>query len=97
MMNLQDAKVYAEELSLDGYSDWRLPDMKELSMLCDRRYSNPAIDINYFPSITPGKYWTKSGLDGRGEKYWFVNLSIGRTSYEDPSSKFYVLCVRDIK
>jgi hypothetical protein len=96
-MTLQNAKAYAKTLTLGEYSDWRLPDMKELAMLCDRNYISPAINTDYFSSIMPGKYWTRTILAGHDDKEWYVDLSKGMTSYEEPSTEFYILCVHDPK
>ncbi|MCK4978752.1 MAG: DUF1566 domain-containing protein [Candidatus Delongbacteria bacterium] len=48
--NWEDALSYAEDLELSGYSDWRLPDAKELQSIVD--YSR-CPDITYSPSIDP--------------------------------------------
>ena len=93
-MDLQNAQTYAKSLSLAGYDDWRLPDMTELAMLCDRNQTNPALNRIVFSSIFPGKYWTASALAGQMDKQWFVDLSKGMSGYESPNSGPYVLCVR---
>ena len=60
-MDWQSALVYAEDLELAGYNDWRLPDVKELQSIVDyTRAPNAvdaanlgaAIDPNFF-DITP--------------------------------------------
>jgi len=93
-MDLQNAQTYAKSLSLAGYDDWRLPDMTELAMLCDRNQTNPALNRIVFSSIFPGKYWTASALAGQMDKQWFVDLSKGMSGYESPNSGLYVPCVR---
>lgn len=52
-----DGLVYAENLEVGGYTDWRLPNVKELQSIVDYTHSpsasdsanlGPAIDLDYF-------------------------------------------------
>ena len=56
-MDWEDALEYAENSTLAGYDDWRLPNVKELQSIVDYSYSptaddesnvGPAIDTDYF-------------------------------------------------
>jgi len=56
-MNWEDALAYAEDLTLAGYDDWRLPSVKELQSIVDYTHSpnatdpadlGPAIDTDFF-------------------------------------------------
>jgi hypothetical protein len=96
-MNIAQAEDYSQTLSLGGYSDWRLPTKNELAMLCNYSYDDDVVNTEYFPSISDEMFWTGTRLAGGGDKRWFVDLSCGRTSYEDPSSELHVLCVRDLE
>ena len=46
----KEAMDYCENLTLAGYSDWRLPTKKELQSIADYGCFGPAIDTAYFPS-----------------------------------------------
>lgn len=60
----KDALAYCENLTLGGYTDWRMPTPKELERLVDLTRSNPAIDTAYFPNTKSGKYWTGTTCSG---------------------------------
>ena len=51
-VNWKDALSYAENLSLAGYDDWRLPNVKELQSIVDYSGSFPAIDPTFFNITT---------------------------------------------
>ena len=53
-MDWEDALAYAEGAELAGYSDWRLPNVKELQSIVDYSYSPTATDADKVgPAIDP--------------------------------------------
>ena len=50
-MNWNSALSYAENLSLSGYSDWRLPNVKELQTLVDYTLATSTSTTNNLPCI----------------------------------------------
>jgi len=45
-----DANNYSDNLTLAGYTDWRLPSKKELISIVDYGANNPSINKTYFPN-----------------------------------------------
>jgi len=78
-----------------GFSDWRLPTVKELSTLIDRGRYNPSIDTMYFPDTAASLYWSSTT---NANKYtlsaWYVNFNYGYVYYFNKSNYTYVRAVR---
>ena len=86
---------YCEDLSLGGYSDWRLPDLEVLKSIRDLNQSNPAIDSTAFPNTNASIYWSSYiDHDRDPSSPWFVNFYNGNTNKMNKGSFYYVRCVR---
>ncbi|MGH4137732.1 DUF1566 domain-containing protein [Clostridium sp.] len=92
-LSLSEATSYIDELNKKDSSTWRLPTMPELAMLCDRSLSSPAVDQKYFPSLSVDKYWTSSTLSSGGRQ-WYVDMSSGMTTYDEPEINHAIILVR---
>lgn len=55
-----NALSYCSGLSLGGYADWRLPNVKELTSIVNYTLWNPAIDLTYFPAAQSNSYWSST-------------------------------------
>jgi len=59
--NWQSALAYCAALRLDGYDDWRLPNVKELETIVDYRRHAPALDTRYLTMSDPkGWFWSST-------------------------------------
>ena len=86
------AKSYCANLTLDGYSDWRLPTIKELQSIVDRKRT-PAIKTG-FSNTASSWYWSASPYVYNGSYAWVVSFYNGYTYDSTKTVTYYVRCVR---
>jgi len=91
-MTFAEASAYCQSLNLNG-SGWRLPSIKELQTIVDRKRVGPSIDPFVF-SQTPGLvFWSSSPAAGGNP--WGVHFGIyGVTVNKSTAPDFAVRCVR---
>ncbi len=61
-LDWEGALAYCEGIELAGHTDWRLPDIKELSSIFDSTRWGPALDTTYFLDSGSTRYWSSSTL-----------------------------------
>jgi len=90
----KSAKSYCKNLSLGGYSDWRLPSYDELLTIVDYERYDPAIMPSFRNDSTSGYYWSSSVYVSNTKNAWYVYFKLGRTYYGSLANEVYVRCVR---
>ena len=81
------AKEYCRNLSLLGFSDWRLGNKDELKSLYQYKSK-----LKYF---IDGGYWSSSGYNDSADYAWGVGFYSGTVSSNNKSYMGFVRCVRD--
>ena len=91
-----EAIAYCQDLILAGHSNWRLPNIKELTSIVDYRTDVPAIDQVAFrisiASASRSDYWS-SHVDQDGNNAWYVDFRFGVVS-KGGEDIFFTRCVR---
>lgn len=93
-MSWISALTHCEDLTLGGNSDWRLPNLNELTSIVDDSKVNPAI-YSTFEMTEPYNYWSSTGNVQKTSEAWSVNFYYGSQGYGLRGGDLYVRCVRD--
>ena len=87
--------TYANGLTFAGFSDWRLPNLRELMSIINWSLINPAISQ---PPFLNSKYdygsWSSTTCVWSIEKGWAVTFDFGWNYYFDKTLTKYIRCVR---
>ena len=93
-MNWEVAITWCENLNYAGYTDWRLPNAKELMSIVICYRANPSIDIGKFRNTTISYYWTSTTDASSTAEACLVFFLHGGTAITNKTSAYYVRAVR---
>lgn len=88
----QEALQYCEDMELADYTDWRLPNRRELESLIDLRQDGPLIDPVF--SAESWWYWTSTNVDFLTRGAWRVDFGYGVVM---GNNKTELYCVRAVR
>jgi hypothetical protein len=79
-----------------GYSDWRLPNVKELSSIVEEQCYSPSINSAVFPNTQQAYgYWSSSPVANYSSLAWVVFFYYGYSNWNYKSNdSYYVRLVR---
>ena len=81
-MTWNEALAFTKELNhseLYGYSDWKLPNRKELFSLMSHETINPSLPpLHPFINIFTGYYWTSTSCARLPNQAWYIHLGGAR-------------------
>ena len=89
-----EAIEYCENLTLTGFDDWRLPNIRELKSIIDLNKVDPAI-VDGFVNSASSNYWSSSTHKSYTSYAWGVYFYYGYDYWRNKDYSYYVRCVRD--
>ena len=96
-LNWQEALQYCDNLSLEGYGNWRLPAFGEIWHTYDYENGHSADLVggeNAFEPWASGNYWTSTTYPLSGGNAYNMYAHTGFISYSSKSSGYFARCVR---
>lgn len=90
----EQALSYADTATIGGYTDWRLPSIKELHSINDENFVNPSVNNAFFSNVGVNKYWSSTTLPNQTTKAWYLSTQFGITTYDVKTVRHYIYCVR---
>ena len=93
-----EAADAARQLNQEGgyaaYKDWRLPTLKELSSIIEKKCDDPATNINVFPDMPVTGYWSSTKDPDYSDGAMLVHFLPGRSYMGNKSVSWAVRLVR---
>jgi len=82
-----EALETAEQFEYANYTDWRLPNIKELVTIIEDRCTSPVVNLDIFPDTGSWVYWSSTVKSNTANSVFHLYLSSGDMWY-DPA--YYV-------
>ncbi len=97
MLGSQEKAVeYCEQLSLGGYTNWRLPSKDECEYIVDKTREDEKMINKAFQYVIQEGYWTSSRTWRSFGRYgYYFHIKSGTLYYENRSYPKFFRCVRD--
>ena len=92
------AQALVQDLNRTGthfYNDWRLPSLRELATITERRCINPRINLNVFPSTPPATFWTATDRVRMNENAYVLDFAAGGVGDDVKTATHHVRLVRN--
>lgn len=89
-----EAIAYCESLTLAGASDWRLPNIKELTSINDESRVRPSLNLTAFPNAVAALFWASTTQVNQTVRAWTMDFNFGISSQNAKTDRLRVRCVR---
>ena len=83
------------EITFAGYSNWRLPNIKELASILEDACYSPMINLSIFPNDPGWLVWSSSTYAKNPDYAWRLPFSAGIDSSYSKNSRNYIRLVRN--
>lgn len=77
-----------------GYTDWRLPNERELASLTRYACTDPAINLTAFPATPSKVFWTSTPIAASYGLGWGVDFKTGQAYYHAYTDAYPIRLVR---
>lgn len=99
-LDLPTARALAADINRRGqffYSDWRVPQLKELATIAERQCENPRVNLAIFPNTPAALYWTASSRSPKdsGSHAFALGFDAEGVVYRPVEEALHVRLVRD--
>ena len=92
---LTSCTVTLNGMAYAGYTDWRLPDVRELMSIVDYgAAAAPRINTTAFPNTVSDYYWTSTTYVVNTTLAWIGNFTLGNVGVFSKTNSIYARCVR---
>ena len=89
------AITYCQNLTINGISGWRLPNINELRSIVDyTKSSSPLIDSTAFPNTLSTSYWSSTSNSEFFMNAYIIRFDLGWVEWADKSTASSIRCVR---
>ncbi len=92
--NYAEARAYCDALEVDGFSDWRLPTLRELYTIVDLKRDRPALKSG-FAVRSDAWFWSATPYAGDPKREaWQLSFAYGEAEHVRMDRELRVRCVR---
>ena len=88
------AALSAAATPFAGYSDWRLPNQKELQSIVETGCYSPSVNETAFPATPVNNFWSSTAYASSPANTWFVLFSDGSSNVNIKTISYYARLVR---
>jgi hypothetical protein len=92
--NFEEAISYCNNLELDGYDDWRVPNLNELYTIADRSIDLPALN-NTFQNTRSEIYWSSTTVAISDTTAWIIDFYKAYDGWHNKDETAFIRCVRN--
>ncbi len=101
LMSWPAALLHIEDINQAGdaetYTDWRLPNIKEIASIADLQCSNPSLNADAFPSAPAMRIWSSTPYEFYPHFSWYVDTKDMLVDHVERSARYGVLLVRSFQ